>query len=111
VIPDPAPPFEVDAPGTFVQSVRRMLDRAAALGLRAEVERAVAEIFNYLYQKPRDWGDPIRDFRNSQMTEYHGRHARFLCVYSVHTRIPTVVVTQLIPQEGNPLFGENFDPP
>jgi hypothetical protein len=111
MIPDPAPPFEVDAPGTFTASVRRMLDRAAALGVGAEVERAVAEIFNFLFQKPRDWGDPIRDYRKAQMTEYHGRHAKFLCIYAVHQRIPTVVVTQLIPQEGNPLFGENFDEP
>lgn len=41
--------------------------------------------------------------------EYHGRHNQLLCVYSVHVRIPTVVITQLVPQDGHPLLGENFD--
>lgn len=86
-----------------------MLDRARAIGVGDEIDGAIAEILSLLIQSPREWGDPIRDYRHAQLTEYHGRHRHFLCVYAVHHRIPTVFATQLIVQEGNPLFGEHFD--
>jgi hypothetical protein len=111
MIPDPAPPFELDASGLFRERTRRMLARARELGVGPQVERAVAEIFLQLRQRPRDWGDPVRDFRNLNFVEYHGRHAKLPCVYSVHVRIPTVVITRLVPQDGHPLFGEDFDAP
>lgn len=111
MIPDPAPPFEVDASGRFLERTLRMLARARATGIGPEVERAVAEIFHMLRERPRDWGDPVRNFRHAQFIEYHGRHQKFLCIYSVHVRIPTVVVTHIIPQDGHPLFGQDFDAP
>jgi hypothetical protein len=86
-----------------------MLDRAQAKVVGDEIKNAIAEIFGFLIQEPREWGDPIRDYRHAQLTEYHGRHQNFLCVYAVHQRIPTVFVTQLIAQEGNQLFGQEFD--
>jgi len=54
MIPDPAPPFEVDASGLIRDRIRRR-------------------------------------------------------GYSVHDRIPTVVMTNLFPLPGNPLYGESFD--
>jgi len=101
VIPDPAPPYEFDASGAFTSRVRKMLDRAKAIGVGDEIERAIAEIFSLLIKEPREWGDPIRDYRHAHLTEYHSRHRKFLCVYGVHTRIPTVFATQLIAQEGS----------
>lgn len=109
MIPDPAPPYELDAPGAFTARVRKILERAKAKGVSDEIERAIAEILSLLIQGPREWGDPIRNYRHAQLTEFHGRHRHFLCVYAVHDRIPTVFATQLIVQEGNPLFGEQFD--
>ena len=109
MIPDPSPPFEVDSSANFKSLVRRMIDRAHQLGCGEAIEFAIAQIFYFLLQTPREWGDPIRDFRHAQFTQYHGRHEHFLCVYHVHERLPMVVVTHLIPQEGNSLFGEAFD--
>lgn len=109
MIPDPAPPYELDASGVVRDRIRRMLTRATDLGARPEVERAIAEIINLLIQRPRDWGDPVREYRHAQFTEYTGRHLNFLCTYVVHTRIPMVVLTQITPLEGNPLFGEDLD--
>ena len=111
MIPDPAPPFEVDASGLFVERTRRMLTRAHELGIGPQIERTITEIYLQLRDRPREWGDPVQNFRNAHFVEYHGRHAQLLCVYSVHERIPTVVITQLIPQDGHPLFGQNFDAP
>jgi hypothetical protein len=109
VIPDPAPPYELDATAAFTSKVRKMLDRSKALGVGDQVDRAIAEILSLLINSPREWGDPIRDYRHAHLTEFHGRHQKFLCVYAVHFRIPIVFATQLIAQEGNPLFGESFD--
>jgi hypothetical protein len=109
MIPDPSPPYEVDASGLFKDRLRRMLRRASDLGVRAEIDRAVGEISDLLTQRPREWGDPIKDFRIIHFTQYHATHKGFVCIYSVHDRIPTVVVTNLIPLEGNPLYGGSYD--
>jgi hypothetical protein len=109
VIPDPAPPFELDTSGVIRERIRRMLNRATALGIAPEVERTIAEIVNLLIQKPREWGDPLRDYRHAKFTEYRGRHRHFQCIYVVHQRIPSVILTQIITLPGNPLHGENFD--
>ena len=42
---------------------------------------------------------------------YHGRHDRLLAVYTIHVRVPIVFLWQVVPQDGHPLFGENFDAP
>ena len=109
MVPDPAPPFEVDASGEFKDRLRRRLRRAFELGVSGEFGRSLAEITDLVTQKPREWGDPVKDFRHIQFTQYHGTHRGFVCIYSVHNRIPMVVVTKLIPLEGNPLFGGNYD--
>jgi len=109
MIPDPSPPYEVDTSGALNARIRKMVECAKRLGVENEVDSSIAGIFWQLFRKPREWGDPIRDFRNAQFTEFHGRLGRFLCVYHVHARIPMVMVKTLIPQEGNPLFGQNFD--
>lgn len=38
MIPDPAPPFELDASGLFRERARRMLARARELGVGPQVE-------------------------------------------------------------------------
>jgi hypothetical protein len=98
-------------PDALRERIQRMLDRAVARGVGPGIQQAVATIFSRLINEPRKWGDPIRNLRNAQQVEYHGRHERFLAVYTVHDRVPIVFVWRLVPQEGNPLFGENFDAP
>ena len=109
MIPDPAPPFEFDTSGLIRERIRRMLHRAADMGVAPEVERTIAEILTLLIQKPREWGDPLRDYRHARFTEYRGQHRHLQCTYVVHQRIPTVVLTHIVTLEGNPLHGENFD--
>ncbi|HJZ89718.1 MAG TPA: hypothetical protein VKE40_02525, partial [Gemmataceae bacterium] len=48
------------------------IDQATALGRRAEAIQAFAQIFEFLTQEPRDWGDPIRHYRVE--IDPHGRH-------------------------------------
>jgi hypothetical protein len=109
VIPDPAPPFEFDASGALRDRIQRMLQRALAIGIGPEIERAIAEIVDKLIKDPRAWGDPVRNFHHAHLVEYHGRHRGFFAAYSVHDRIPMVFLLQLIPLPGNPLLDENLD--
>ena len=111
MIPDPSPPFEFGVSGAVRERIGRMLARAATRGIRPEVERSVAFILDHLVMEPRTWGDPVWNLRNAEQVTYHGRHDRLLAVYTVHERVPIVFLWQIVPQEGHPLFGENFDAP
>ncbi len=109
MIPDPAPPFEVDASGIMKDRMRRMFARATELGVQAEIARALTSVLQHLVTEPREWGDPLWHLRAAQMTQYGGISEGMRCQYTVHDRIPTVVITNLFPIAGNPLYGENFD--
>jgi hypothetical protein len=109
MIPDPAPPFEVEASGLAKERIRQMLRQAIALGVYVEISRSLSDILQRLTSDPRSWGDPLWHFRSLQMTQFGRSIHGFRCEYSVHDRIPTVVLTNLFPLPGNPLHGENFD--
>ena len=109
MIPDPAPPFEVDASGKIKELIRRMLQRATELGVQPNIAQSLSDILQHLTTNARGWGDPLWHFRAMQMTQYGGTMYGFRCEYSVHDRISTVVLTDLFPLPGSPLYGETFD--
>ncbi|HEX3152831.1 MAG TPA: hypothetical protein VHR66_32465 [Gemmataceae bacterium] len=109
MIPDPAPPFELDASGRTREQIRRILDRAAERGIQPAIAHLISAILQHLIADPRDWGDPLWRYHRLQMTRYRGTLGSFRCEYTVHDRIPTVVLIELLPLPGNPLHGENFD--
>jgi hypothetical protein len=111
MIPDPAPPYELGASALLRERIERMLIRAAERGIRPAIERSLNQILEHLTMNPRGWGDPVRNLRKAQQIEYHGRHDRFLAIYTVHDRVPMVFLWRLIPQDGHPLFGEDLDVP
>jgi hypothetical protein len=108
VIPDPSPPYECDVPPEFVDRIRSWLERAVGLGCGPEAARAFAHMIHQLKTTPREWGDPIRDYRHAQLTEYHASYWKFPCKYAVHARVPIVFLLDLWPLEGNPLFGTDL---
>jgi hypothetical protein len=109
LIPDPAPPFEVDAVSRIKDRIRQMLEHAAEIGVQLEIARALSEILQHLTRDPRDWGDPLWHYHVAQMTHFGGTLHGFRCEYSIHDRIPTVVLTDLFTLPGNPLHGKSFD--
>ncbi len=108
MIPDPAPPYELDMSGILKQRIRRMVERADQLGAGPAIRRSIAKMFNRLINRPREWGDPVQNRPHAQLVEYHGRYGEFVAIYAVHDRIPMVFFNHLIPLPRNPLFGENF---
>ncbi len=109
MIPDPSPPFEFEPSGAMKDRIRRMIDRAIVLGVRDQIVRALQEIVQFVTQSPRSWGDPVRNFRHAELTQFRAIHRKFRCVYSVHNRVPIVFLNELTPLKGNPLFGGNYD--
>lgn len=109
MIPDPAPPFEFEPSAAMKERMRRMVERAAELGARDQVVRALTEVVRRLIQTPRSWGDPVRNYRHAQLTEYRAQYDQLRCIYAVHDRVPIVFLSALTPLEGHPLFGQGFD--
>lgn len=44
MIPDPSPPFEFEPSGLIRERIRTLIERATALGLRAEAMRAFLRV-------------------------------------------------------------------
>jgi hypothetical protein len=108
MIPDPAPPYEFDMSGELKERIRRMLMRAAQLGIGQDVAIAFREVIDVVTNRPRDWGDPLRHYRASQMMYFRGLNRGFASVYSVHDRIPMSFLYDITPILGHPLYGEDF---
>jgi hypothetical protein len=105
MIPDPSPPFEFEPSREIREPVRTLVDRATEQGLRDEAIEAFARIYYLLTMKPRKWGDPVRRYRNAQLTEYRGFHWDLMCRYAVHDRVPIVFLIEITPLEESPLYG------
>lgn len=108
MIPDPAPPYELDLSGALKEQIRRMATRADQLGCGPSVRQSIIDIFNFLINRPREWGDPVRNRPHAQLVEYKWRHGDLLAIYAVHDRIPMVFLNHLIPLPHHPLQGETF---
>lgn len=109
MIPDPSPPFEFDMSGRLKERLARMLARAAQLGIGLQIALELRAIIDAVTNRPRTWGDSVRHFAAAQQTYYHGHHANFVGVCSIHDRVPMAFLIDVIPLEGNPLFGRNYD--
>jgi hypothetical protein len=103
MIPDPAPPYEVGISQQVRERIERLSDRARAHGIADSFDSAVDRILEMLRQSPRESGDPLRRLRGLTMTYYRIYHDRLVASYSVHDRIPMVVLWSLTPGPGHPL--------
>ena len=81
--------------------------RAAEKGIAGDFWSAVDEIMLALQMQPRDWGDPFTNLRGFQMTARLAVYKKLRVVWSVHDRIPLVVLWSLSPTTGHPLASGN----
>jgi hypothetical protein len=100
---DPSPPFEFSMLEKAKQSILRILARADTIGLRVDVERWLKHLDIELRYHPRTWGDPIRNLRKLQQVQFRGRVAPFFAYYSVHERVPMVILGDVIVDADHPL--------
>lgn len=103
MIPAPSPPFEFSATGKAKQSIIRIMARAASLGIRDDVDRWFQHMDVEARYHPRSWGDPIRNFRSLQQVLFRGRIGPLLAYYSVHDRLPMVILIDVAVEPDHPL--------
>jgi len=103
MVPDPAPPFEVGISELVRERIERLSDLAAVRGLASTFDSTVDQIMNMLRMSPRESGDPLRHLRGLSMTQYRIYHGGLVADYTVHDRIPTVVLWSLAPGPSHPL--------
>jgi hypothetical protein len=70
VIPDPAPPFDVEIVGSARVDLQMLLKRATRLGMFQELRHCLLDVQEALRADPRAWGDPIRNLRPFQAVFY-----------------------------------------
>ncbi|MBO0698597.1 MAG: hypothetical protein J2P46_09395 [Zavarzinella sp.] len=85
------------------EHIRRLSERAAAMGIGTAFRDAVRRVLEALRQDPRRAGDPLRNLRGLKMTEYRLLREQLVVNYSVHDRIPMVTVWRFQPTSGHPL--------
>ena len=103
MIPDPPPPFDVDMRAATRERIDALGRRATQLGIAGRFWSAVDEIMAELRRRPREWGEPFRNLRGFQMTARLAVHQNLRVIYSVHDRVPLVVVWSLTPTPSHPL--------
>lgn len=103
MIPDPAPPFEVQMSDDLREHIRELLRRAAARGIGAAFRNAVQSVLTALRDDPREAGDPLRNLRGLSSVLYRISRKELIVHYTVHNRIPMVTVWRFEPGPHHPL--------
>jgi hypothetical protein len=85
------------------ERIEQLSDRARTRGIAESFDAAVDRILEMLRMTPRESGDPVRRLRGLNMTHYRIYHERLVADYSVHERIPMVVLWSLLPGPSHPL--------
>jgi hypothetical protein len=103
MVPDPAPPFEVGMSQLVRERIERLSDLAHARGFGVSFDAAVDRIMEKLRMSQRESGDPLRHLRGLNMTHFRIYRDALIANYSVHDRIPMVVLWSLAPAPDHPL--------
>lgn len=103
MIPDPAPPFEVQMSDDLREHIAEFIRRATARGIGPAVRNAVVDVLTALRDNPRRAGDPLRHLRGMSSVLYRAYRDDLILHYTVHDRIPMVTVWRFEPGPGHPL--------
>jgi hypothetical protein len=76
--------YHIGLSGKVREELRRLRIRASAAGRGAEVAAALRVIEDWLRADPATFGEPIRDYPNLRLTEYHGSHGPIAITYTIH---------------------------
>ena len=109
MVPDPAPPYEVGISQLVLDRMAQLSFRAHLRGMGSSFDEAVDRIRDMLRMSPRESGDPIHALRGLGMTRYRIYFENLIADYSVHDRIPTVVLWSLRPGSNHPLYGSSLN--
>lgn len=103
MVPDPSPPFDVSSTGIANDQVRQLLERAKKAGIAQKIVRELNEIMEELRKDPRDFGEIYLNLRHGDMEGFLAVMHRLRILYSVHRRIPMVIIVSVLPLLDHPL--------
>lgn len=103
MIPDPAPPFEVQMSDNLRDHIAGLIRRAVARGIGPRVRDAVVNILAGLRDDPRGAGDPLRHLRGMSSTLYRVYRHGLIGHYTLHDRVPMVTLWRFEPGPHHPL--------
>jgi len=101
--PPPGPPFRLAFSGAIGDELRRLAERAAALGIGPRFAAALTEIRERLQSDPLTWGDPLYRLHNLGVVVCRRLTDRLLVEYAVHEAQRVVWLTAVLPVFGHPL--------
>lgn len=102
-----SPRFTVALVGKAVAHLEQLTERAERLGLQELLAVVYRHVIDTLETRPREWGDPDRDYHGLDATGYHKAllPAGLWVEYAVHNTEPLVWVSKLIILEGSSFAG------
>ena len=102
-----APRFSVGLVGQAVAQFERLTARAESLDLRDWLNAVYRQIIETLRASPREWGDPIRNYRGLNATGYKRAilSAGLWVEYAVHNTDALVWISKVIVLEDSPFAG------
>lgn len=99
-----APRFTVRGVGQFPPQLEQLITLAEERGLRPLLADILRQIVENLQTRPREWGDPYRNYRGMHAVGY-GRSilpAAIRIEYAVHETEPLVWISSIRATAGSP---------
>ena len=102
-----SPQFTVGVIGKAVEQFEQLTARAESLELQELLRAVVRLIVETLRTRPREWGDPVRNYRGLNATGYKQAilPAGLWVEYAVHNTDPLVWVSKVVVLEDSPFAG------
>lgn len=104
MVPDPSPPFDVSSNGVANDQVRQLLERAKKAGILQEISREMNDIMLELRDDPRNFGEIYLNLRYGDMQGFLAVMHKLRVLYTVHRRIPMVIIVSVVPLTDHPLY-------
>jgi hypothetical protein len=99
----PDPSYRLIIHPEVIAVATALLRRATTVGARPRVEAALRAIEERLKDRPRGWGDPVKDYLGIRATVYRRVYDELVVRYTVHDGQPLVWWIGLEPVLGHPL--------
>ena|SRR5436190_4012316 len=89
--------FKVTNSGQVIEEIKRARKRALELGISAGFRAALQRIYDRLRENPRDFGEPLFDYRNSPFQFWLAVAVPLAVQFVVHHDQRLVVIRKIIP--------------
>src|SRR5262245_39783109 len=100
---EPAKPYRVELLSPARARIKRSSTAAIRLGIASEYAATLRAIHENLSERPRIWGDPLKQFPAAKLRKYQQLFDRLVTVCYVHEEGRVVFIEDIRPVLGHPL--------